>query len=294
MKIAILSRGPTLYSTQSLVKAAKKRGHLVNIIDFLKCRISIERSKQRIYYESRPLKNVDAVIPRIGTSVTQQGVIIVRQFELMKKITTARSDAILKTRNKINSLQILSSRGIPIPKTVFSYHGFDSGRMLETFCGKPVVIKLLQGTHGMGVMLAEEPAIAYSIMESFANSRERFMVQEYIKESAGSDIRALVVGNKVVAAMKRKAMPGDFRANLHQGGRGIHIKLTAQEENIALRSARFMGLDVAGVDMLQSNRGPLLLEVNASPGLEGIETVTNKDVAGAIIELIEQKSKKHE
>ncbi len=289
MNIAILSRGPQLYSTQALAVAAQKRGHRVNIIDHLLCSILIEKGKPQVYYGEKMLWGIDAIIPRIGASVTFQGAAIIRQFEMMKIFSTLTSESLLQSRDKLRCMQLLSMANIGLPKTAFTNYAEDTQQLIDAVGGTPLIIKLLKGTHGLGVILAENDRTASSILEAFHRTRERVIVQEFIAESKGADVRALVVGGKVVAAMKRKARPGEFRSNLHRGATAIHIKLTSEEERTALEAVKMLGLEVAGVDMLQSDRGPLVLEVNPSPGLEGISTTTGIDVAGKIIELVEQK-----
>ncbi len=289
MNIAILSRGPTLYSTQALAVAAQKRGHQVRVIDHLLCSIIIEKGKPEVYYGEQLLSEIDAIIPRIGASVTFQGAAIIRQFEMMKIFSTLTSQGLLQSRDKLRCLQLLSMADIGLPKTVFTNYAEDTQHLIDAVGGTPLIIKLLKGTHGLGVILAENDRTASSVIESFNRVRERVIVQEFIAESNGADVRALVVDGKVVAAMKRKARPGEFRSNLHRGATAIHIKLTSEEERTALKAVKMLGLHVAGVDMLQSNRGPLVLEVNPSPGLEGISTTTGIDVAGQIIELVERE-----
>ena len=291
MKIAILSRGPTLYSTQSLLRACRRRGHQVRIIDFMRCRLSLEKGNPVLFYENQVVRNIDGIIPRIGSSVTKNGATIIRQFAAQGVPSTTDPVAMMHARDKLWSFQTLSQANISIPKTAFSFFSLDANHLIQQVGGTPLVIKLLQGTHGMGVILAENRNSAQSIMEAFFKAHQKFVVQEYIKESSGSDLRILVVGGKIVAAMKRKALPGDFRANLHRGGHGQKINLTLEEREIAIKAVALMNLEVAGVDLLQSKRGPLVLEVNASPGLEGIETVTKVDIAGKIVQLLEEKVK---
>lgn len=288
MQIAILSRGPQLYSTQSLIKAIQKRGHKPVVIDVLRCRFSLMPGKSEIFHEEDRLQNIDGLIARIGSSVTQQGVVALRQFEQMGVPTTTPSDALLLTRDKFTCLQKAEAAGIAFPKTIYSIGLQDIDPVLKEL-GIPLVVKLVQGTHGMGVMLMESKGSAQAVLETLLRMRERFLLQEFIREASGTDVRAIVIGGEVVAAMKRRALPGDFRANLHRGGTGINVKLTADEEDLAIRAAAALGLDIAGVDMLPSRKGPLLLEVNASPGLEGIETVTKVDVAGKMVEWLEKK-----
>ena len=293
MRIIILSRGPQLYSTQALAFAARKRRHHVRVVDHLNCNLVLEKGKPVIYNGGERLSRVDAIIPRVGASVNFHGTAIIRQFELMGVYSTCSSEAMLKSRDKLRCGQILSMSGIGIPKTVFTHFlgTQDFDRLIEEVGGLPVIIKLLKGTHGLGVMKADSRTAAESIVEAFNRVKAPVVLQEFIEESGGADVRAFVVNGKIVAAMKRRARPGEFRSNLHRGATAIHIKLTAEEEETAIRSAEIMGLDVAGVDMLQSNRGPLVLEVNPSPGLEGISKTTNIDVAGKIIEFVEQKVK---
>ncbi len=287
MKIVILSKGPQLYSTQSLLRAAKKRKHSVEMVDISRCQLIMSGKNVSIFYGDRSLEQVDGVIARIGSSVSQLGSTIIRHLEAMKIPVTASSDGLLKTRDKLSCLQIMSEAGIAIPPTIFAPNLLDLGKAFQRL-GFPLVIKLLDGTHGMGVILADKLPTAQAVTEAFLKTREKFILQKYIKESEGKDIRALVVGGEVVAAMKRKALPGEFRANLHRGGTGFKIKLSEEEEKMALRATELCGLSVAGVDMLPSRNGPLLLEVNASPGLEGIESVTRVDVAGEIVEWLER------
>ena len=288
MNIVILSRNPHLYSTARLVDEAEKRGHKVEIIDPLKCDIIIEREKPTIYYKDRYLDYVDAIIPRIGASVTFYGCAVVRQFEEMGVFTIAASDAISRSRDKLRSLQRLSKAGIGMPKTVFTNYSRDVEEVIEHVGGTPVIIKLLEGTQGLGVVLAETKNAAESVLEAFNGLEARVIVQEYIKESKGADLRALVVDGQVVGAMKRQGKEGEFRSNLHRGGSANIIKLNADELKLAMHASKVLKLPVCGVDMLQSSRGPLLLEVNSTPGLEGIEAATQKNIAKAIITFIER------
>ncbi|TXK72459.1 30S ribosomal protein S6--L-glutamate ligase [Mesonia sp. HuA40] len=290
MNIKILSRNPNLYSTQRLVEAAKKRKHEVEIIDPLKCDIVIEKRKPNIYYKGKYLEHVDAVIPRIGASVTFYGTAVVRQFEMMNAFTTTGSEALLRSRDKLRSLQLLSKAKIGLPKTVFTNYSRDVEGVINQVGGTPLVIKLLEGTQGLGVVLAETKNAARSVIEAFNGLQARVIVQEFIKEAKGADIRAFVVDGHVVGAMKRQGKEGEFRSNLHRGGSAEIIELSDEEEVAAVRAAKAMGLGVAGVDMLQSSRGPLILEVNSSPGLEGIEKATNKDIAKSIIRFIEKNA----
>ena len=288
MNIVILSRNPRLYSTQRLVEAAVKRKHTVEVIDPLKCEIIIEKKNPAILYKGRVLNNVDAIIPRIGASVTFYGTAVVRQFEMMKVFSTVESQALVRSRDKLRSLQVLSRAGLGMPKTVFSNYTKDVAEVINYVGGAPLVIKLLEGTQGLGVVLAETNNAAESVLEAFNGLQARVIVQEFIKESKGADIRAFVVDGNVVGAMKRQGKEGEFRSNLHRGGSATIIQLTDEEENAALKSAKALGLGICGVDMLQSDRGPLILEVNSSPGLEGIEFATKKDIANIIIRYIER------
>lgn len=291
MRIAILSRDANLYSTNRLVEAAKLRGHDVLVLDHLKCYVIIERENPVIYYNGKPIQKIDAVIPRIGTSVTVYGTAIVRQFEIMQVFSAVKSLAIVRARDKLRSLQILSKAGVGLPKTAFANHTRDIDQVISQVGGTPVVIKLLEGTQGIGVMLAESRKAAKSIIEAFYGLKADILIQEFIKEAAGADIRAFVVDGKVVGAMKRQGKGDDFRSNLHRGGSGVLIKLSKQEKETALAAANALGLAVAGVDMLQSSRGPLVMEVNSSPGLQGIEAATQVDIAGKIIQYIEKNIK---
>ncbi|MFT5848270.1 MAG: ribosomal protein S6--L-glutamate ligase [Psychroserpens sp.] len=292
MNIVILSRNAHLYSTDRLVKEAESRGHVVEIIDPLKCDIIIEKEKPTIYYKDRYLDYVDAIIPRIGSSVTFYGCAVVRQFEEMGVFTIATSDAIQRSRDKLRSLQRLSKAGIGMPKTVFTNYSRDVEEVIEHVGGTPVIIKLLEGTQGLGVVLAESKNAAESVLEAFNGLQARVIVQEFIKEAKGADIRALVVDGQVVGAMKRQGKEGEFRSNLHRGGSANIIKLDADELKLAMNAAKALKLPVCGVDMLQSARGPLLLEVNSTPGLEGIEGATGKNIAKAIISFIERNTNK--
>ncbi len=288
MKIAILSRNGNLYSTKRLIEAAKKRKHEVRLVDTLKCDIQIEKKKPTIFYRGEYLTHMDAVIPRIGASVTFYGTAVVRQFEMMKTFSTTESVALVRSRDKLRSLQILARAGLGLPKTVFTNYSKDVDQVIDAVGGAPCVIKLLEGTQGLGVVLAETKKAAESVLEAFNGLQARVIVQEFIKEAKGADIRVLVIGDSVVGAMKRQAKEGEFRSNLHRGGTAQVVELTDEEENAALRAAKAMNLSVAGVDLLQSARGPLILEVNSSPGLEGIEGATGKDIAGSIIKYIER------
>jgi ribosomal protein S6--L-glutamate ligase len=291
MNIVILSRNAQLYSTDRLVDEAQKRGHKVEVIDPLQCDIIIEKEKPTIYYKDRYLDYVDAIIPRIGASVTFYGCAVVRQFEMMNVFTIVTSEAILRSRDKLKSLQRLSKAGIGMPKTVFTNYSRDAEEVIKYVGGAPVIIKLLEGTQGLGVVLAETKSAAESVLEAFNGLQARVIVQEFIKEANGADIRALVVDGYVVGAMKRQGKEGEFRSNLHRGGTSKIIKLSHDELKLATQAAKALKLPVCGVDMLQSSRGPLLLEVNSTPGLEGIESATGRNIAKSIIAFIEKNTK---
>ena len=291
MNIVILSRNSNLYSTDRLVEEGVKRGHKVEVIDPLKCDIIIEKEKPTIYYKDRYLDYVDAIIPRIGASVTFYGCAVVRQFEMMGVFTIVTSDAIQRSRDKLRSFQRLSKAGIGMPKTVFTNYSRDVEEVIEHVGGTPVIIKLLEGTQGLGVVLAETKNAAESVLEAFNGLQARVIVQEFIKEAGGADLRALVVDGQVVGAMKRQGKDGEFRSNLHRGGSADIIKLNHDELKLAMNASRALKLPVCGVDMLQSSRGPLLLEVNSTPGLEGIEAATGRNIAKAIIRFIEKNKK---
>lgn len=288
MKIGILSRNSSLYSTQRLYEAAEALGHEVEIIDHLKCDIVIEQDNPKIYYKSNKIDYLDAIIPRIGASVTFYGAAVVRQFEMMEVFSAVHSQALVRSRDKLRSLQLLASSGVGLPKTVFTNYSKEVKTLIESVGGAPLIVKLLEGTQGHGVVLGPTKKAAESIIEAFHAMKARVIVQEFISESKGADIRAFIVDGKVVGAMKRQGKEGEFRSNLHQGGSGTLIKLSKQEREAALTAAQAMDLQIAGVDMLQSERGPLILEVNSSPGLEGIEKTTNKDIASIIIKYIEK------
>ncbi|MEY3564109.1 MAG: hypothetical protein RJA23_279 [Bacteroidota bacterium] len=287
MKIAVLSRNPKLFSTQRLIEEIEKAGHEAMVVDHSLCDLIIEQEGPSIIYKGQRLEGVDAIIPRIGASVTFYGTAVVRQFELMGAFSAVTSQAIVRSRDKLRSLQILSKNGLGMPKTAFT--NFSKGgekQLIEQVSGAPVIIKLLEGTQGLGVVLAETTKAAQSVVEAFHGLKARIIVQEYIKEAKGSDIRAFVVNGKVVGAMKRQGAEGEFRSNLHRGGVATVIKLSRAEKQAALNAAEALGLDVAGVDMLQSARGPLILEVNSSPGLEGIEGATGVNIAAEIIQFV--------
>ena len=288
MRVAILSRNPKLYSTRRLKAAGEARGHKVEVIDHMKCVLFIEKKNPVVLYQGKRLDDFDAIIPRIGASVTA----VVRQFEMMKVFTAVESQALIRSRDNLRSLQILSRAGLGLPKTIFMDYSRDTEGIVEAVGGAPVIIKLLEGTQGLGVVLAENKKAAKSVIEAFHGLHARIIVQEFIKEAKGSDIRAFVVNGEVVGAMKRQAREGEFRSNLHRGGVAKVVKLTKMEKQAAIMAAKKMGLAVAGVDMLPSNRGPLILEVNSSPGLEGIEAATKVDIAGKIFQFLEKHAGK--
>lgn len=288
MNIVILSRDTKLYSTKRLVEAAEQHGHQVRVVDHLKCNLVIEKKKPKIIYRGEELTDVQAIIPRIGASVTFYGTAVVRQFEMMHVFSAVESQALVRSRDKLRSLQILSRAGLGLPKTIFSNYSKDVDKILAEVGGSPVVIKLLEGTQGIGVVLAENDKAAISVMEAFNGLKARVIVQEFIREAKGADIRAFVIDGQVVGAMRRQAKEGEFRSNLHRGGTAEVITLSRQEEIAALKAAKALGLGIAGVDMLQSERGPLIIEVNSSPGLEGIEYATKNDIAGEIIKYLEK------
>jgi ribosomal protein S6--L-glutamate ligase len=288
MKIGILSRNPKLYSTKRLLEAASGRGHDVQVIDFLRCYMDITSKNPKMFYQGERLRGFDAVIPRIGASVTFYGAAVVRQFEMMGVFSVNESVAITRSRDKLRCLQLLARKGVGLPVTGFAHASTDVQQLMRKVGGPPVVIKLLEGTQGIGVVLAETAAAAESVIEAFMGLRADILVQEYIREAKGSDIRCFVVNGKVIAAMKRQARDGEFRSNLHRGGSATLVKITAEERATAVRAAKVTGLNVCGVDMLRSSRGPLVIEVNSSPGLEGIEAATRRDVASMIIEFVEK------
>lgn len=296
MKIAVISRNPKLYSTSRLREEIENKGHEAIILDAVKCSMYIEKGTPDIIYNGKVIGPVDAIIPRIGSTITFYGTAIVRQFEMMKTFTTAESQAIIRSRDKLRSLQILSRTGVGIPKTVFANFPKDADveQLISQVGGAPLVIKLLEGTQGVGVILADTTNSAKSIIEAFSGLQTNILIQEFIGESKGTDIRAFVINGKVVGAMERKGAEGEFRSNLHRGGQGNNIRLSKDEKAAAIKAAKVMGLKIAGVDMLRSNNGPLIIEVNSSPGLEGIETVTGVNIAGKIIEFIEANTGKAE
>lgn len=287
MKIGILSRRKELYSTRRLVEACEKRGHEAVVIDHLKCNLIMEQGNPTVYFNGQALNDIDAIVPRVGTSVTFYGSAVVRQFEMMKKITCVSSQGLLRSRDKLRSMQILSRHGLGLPRTVFTNYSRDTKTIIDSVGGPPLIIKLLEGTQGLGVVLAENEKAAKSVIEAFHGLKARIIVQEFVKEAAGVDIRAFVVGGKVVGAMKRQAEEGEFRSNLHRGGKSSVVRLKREEKEAAIKAAKALGLNVAGVDMLQSGRGPLIIEVNSSPGLQGIERATGKDIASSVVEWLE-------
>lgn len=287
MKIGILSRNAALYSTRRLKEAALARGHTVEIVDYLRCFMNIASRKPSVIFKGHALA-FDAVIPRIGATHTFYGTAVVRQFEMMGVLSANESQAITRARDKLRSLQLLARAGIGLPVTGFAHSIKDIDGLIETVGGAPVIVKLLEGTQGIGVVLAETKKAAESVIAAFRQLDANILVQEFIKEAGGADIRAFVIGGKVVAAMKRQAPPGEFRSNLHRGGRAERVRLSPEERTTAVRAAKTLGLDVAGVDLIRSNHGPVIIEVNSSPGLEGIETATGIDVAAKIISFLEE------
>lgn len=290
MKIAILSREPKNYSTRRLVEVAQARGHQVEVLDTLRCYMNIASHNPSIHYEGGELGIYDAVIPRIGASITAYGTAVLRQFEMMNTMALNSSVAISRSRDKLRAMQLLSRHGIGLPITGYAHSTHDVPDLITMVGGAPLVVKLLEGTQGIGVVLCETQKAAESVIEAFIQTNNNILVQEYIREANGADIRCLVVNGKVVAAMRRQAQPGEFRSNLHRGGTAEAIKITPEERATAVQAAKIMGLDVAGGDILRSARGPLVLEVNSSPGLQGVEAASGKDVAGKIIEFLELKA----
>lgn len=291
MKIAILSRGPNLYSTRRLVEAGQERGHDIDVIDTLHCYMDITSNRPAVRYKGKELPAYDAVIPRIGASVTFYGTSVVRQFEMMGTFVVNESVAISRSRDKLRSMQLLSRKGVGLPRTGFAHSPDSVKDLIKNVGGAPLVIKLLEGTQGIGVVLADTSKSAEAIIEAFMGLNANILVQEFIKEAGGADIRCFVIGGRVVAAMKRQAAEGEFRSNLHRGGQAELFKLSAAERATAVNAAKVMGLNLCGVDILQSNNGPVVMEVNSSPGLEGIETATNKNVAGLVYEFVEKNAK---
>lgn len=291
MNIVILSRGSANYTTKRLKEVARQRGHKVRVISYTKCYMAIEKGKPVVYYKGEPVTGVDVIIPRIAQSFTKYGTAVVRQFEMMGVYTIASSIAITRSRDKLRSYQLMSKYGVGIPKTVIAREDVDYKDVLDKVGGTPAIIKVARGTHGNGVVLAETPKAAKAVMQAFYVEGVNFLVQEFIEESAGTDIRALVVGGRVVASIKRQSLDDDFRSNTHQGGVGSAIKLTPEEEKTAIKAAKAMGLPVCGVDMMRSNDGPLVLEVNSSASIKTPELITKRDVATKIIEYIERNAK---
>lgn len=290
MKIAILSRDGSLYSTRRLMEAGEERGHTMQIIDYLRCYMNITSHRPQLIYQGKPMNDFDAVVPRIGASKTFYGTAVVRQFEMMGVFPANESQGISRSRDKLRCLQLLARKGIGLPVTGFAHSTKDIEGLLDIVGGAPLVIKLLEGTQGIGVVLAETKQAATSVIEAFRGLDANILVQEFIKEAGGMDIRCFVVGDKVIASMKRQGAPGEFRSNIHRGGSAAKVKLTPEERSTATRAAKAMGLHVAGVDILRSNHGPVVMEVNSSPGLEGIEAATGVDVAGKIIEFVEKNA----
>lgn len=293
MKIAVLSRKKSLYSTRRLVESGMERGHEIKVIDTLRCYMNITSFRPEIHFNGEALTDFDAIIPRIGASITFYGTAVLRQFEMMGVYPLNESVAISRSRDKLRSVQLLSRKGIGLPITGFANSPDDIKDLIKMVGGAPLVIKLLEGTQGIGVVLAETQKAAESVIEAFMGLKANILVQEYIGEAGGADIRCFVIGDRVVAAMKRQAQAGEFRSNLHRGGSASLVKITPEERSTAVRAAKVMGLNVSGVDILRSNHGPVVMEVNSSPGLEGIENATGKDVAGMIIEFIERNARPH-
>ncbi|RFA27007.1 30S ribosomal protein S6--L-glutamate ligase [Alkalilimnicola ehrlichii] len=291
LSILVLSRNRKLYSTSRLVEAGEKRGHQIRVIDPLRCYMNISSHRPSVHYKGETLPPVDAIIPRIGASITFYGTAVVRQFEMMGTFSLNESVAISRARDKLRSLQLLSRKGIGLPVSGFGYSPDDTQDLIQLVGGAPLVVKLLEGTQGKGVVLAETDKAAESVIDAFRGLRAYFLTQEFISEARGADIRCLVIGDKVVASMMRQAKDGEFRSNLHRGGHAKPIRITPEERSTAVRAARIMGLNLAGVDLMRSNHGPVVLEVNSSPGLQGIEEATGKDIAGMVIEFLEKHGK---
>lgn len=291
MKIAILSRNTKLYSTRRLVEAGEQRGHEVRVLDTLRCYMCVNSHRPAIHYKGEDLTGFDAVIPRIGASITFYGTAVLRQFEMMGVFPANKSESINRSRDKLGALQRLACTGIGLPITGFAHTPDDTGDLIAMVGGPPVVVKLLEGSQGIGVVLAETKQAALSVVDAFIGLKANIMVQEFVKEAAGADIRCLVIAGKVVATMMRQGKEGEFRSNLHRGGYATPVEITPQEASIAVRAARIMGLNIAGIDILRSEKGPVVVEVNSSPGLKGIEETTGKDVAGLIIEFLERNVK---
>jgi ribosomal protein S6--L-glutamate ligase len=290
MRIGILSRAPKSYSTQRLFEAAEERGHEVRVLDYLRCTMDITSGKPRVFLREEALR-LDGIIPRIGATYTFYGAAVVRQFEMMGTLTANQSLSIVRSRDKLRCLQILAREGVGLPQTCFAHSTKDIDSLLKRVGGAPVILKLLESTQGKGVVLAETEKAAESVMSAFRQMDANILVQHFVKEANGEDIRAFVVGNRVVASMLRKAAPGDFRSNLHRGGTAENVKLSKEERELAVKASKIMGLDVSGVDLLRTDRGPQVLEVNASPGLEGIEASSGKDIASEILKMLEKEKK---
>jgi ribosomal protein S6--L-glutamate ligase len=291
MELVILSRNIALYSTNSLVEAAKRRGHHVRVLDHFQCDLLLDHGIHDIYYHGSKLENIDAIIPRIGYSATAYGASVIRHFEARNVYTTLSSESLLISRDKLSCLQRLAQVGVPVPRTAVTNNQFSIRHMLATVSEPPYVIKLLQGTQGLGVILSESITNAESILEAFMKTEDSALVQKYISETKGADLRVFIVGDRVVGTMKRQAQDGEFRSNLHRGGTSTNVKLSSMEEEAALKAVKALNVPVAGVDILQSNLGPLVIEVNVSPGLEGIEGTTGHDIAGDIIKYVEDNAK---
>ncbi|WP_296763311.1 30S ribosomal protein S6--L-glutamate ligase [Sediminimonas sp.] len=291
MKIAMMTRSPNLFSHKRMKEAAEERGHELHMINTLRCSVNIASRRPEIYYDGERLPKYDAVIPRIGASITYYGLAVLRQFEMQGVFPVNESVAIGRSRDKLRSMQLLARDGIGLPVTTFAHDPKKSEEVVNLAGGAPLVIKLIEGTQGIGVVLADTNRSAKSVIEAFRGAGVNILVQEFIKEAGGTDIRAFVIGGKVVAAMQRSGAEGEFRSNLHRGGSAKPIKVSPEERSTAIRAARAMGLNVCGVDMLRSNHGPVVMEVNSSPGLEGVEKATGKDIAGMIIEFIERKGR---
>ena len=290
MKIGILSRKSTLYSTHRLKEAGEERGHEVHVIDYARCYMNITSHRPSVMFQGKPLEGYDAVIPRIAASYTFYGTAVVRQFEMMGVFPANESQAISRSRDKLRCLQLLAREGIGLPVTGFARSTRDTEGLIRLVGGSPLVIKLLEGTQGIGVVLTETDKAAESVIEAFRGLKANILVQEFIKEAKGADIRCFVVGEKIIASMMRQGAPGEFRSNLHRGGNAAAIKITPEERSTAVRAAKTMGLNISGVDLLRSNHGPVVMEVNSSPGLEGIEAATGKNVAGEIIQFLERNA----
>lgn len=292
MDFLVLSRNPALYSTQSIVTAGRRRGHYMRVIDHMQCDLIMEKGKLEVRYEGEKIEGYHAIIPRIGNTATNYGAAVVRHFEMMGVFSTLEHESLLRARNKISSLQLLAAHGIGVPKTVISNNPYAVGESLDALGELPAIIKLENGTHGIGVILADKRKSAEAMLETFHKLKQRVLIQEFIEEAKGGDIRVLIVDGVITGVMQRQAQPGEFRSNLHRGGSSFVVRLTEEEANTAKRAAEIMGLKVCGVDMLRSKKGPLILEVNASPGLEGIETTTRIDIAGKIIQFCERNGKR--